>query len=449
MSDLWTQFGFRESLYGTTPIPGTKEGQSLLVGRETEKGQIKTLLAATSLLPTIEGDVGIGKTSLVAVAGFELAEAFKRGNTSTALIPVHQVLQLTPGQDVSEFRRRVLLLSANALIDNVDLLKERGHEVPDVKEMRKWLTQVVQKQGSGGATVFGTGANVSGGVSPNLSSGFSEVGVATTIERWLAECFPSTQHGGFVFLIDNLELLQTHKAARSMVEAMRDDVFALPGLRFILCGSRGIVRPLAASSRLQGRLAEPIVVGPLDSQYITEVVAKRRSQYRLGHDTTPPVAPVGRDGFALLYSILNGNLRNSLSYAEQFALWLGANNDPPWDADANFDLLDVWLSELADAHLADTRLGEAAWKVFDRLISLGGACSPSDFEEFGYQSMPALRPQIKQLEEVNLVDSVIDDSDKRRKTISVTSRGWLVSYSRSNYAARQEVRSAWGRDHHL
>lgn len=449
MDDIWTRFGFRESLYGTTPIPGTKEGQSLLVGRETEKSQIKTLLAATSLLPTIEGEVGIGKTSLVAVAGYELAEAFKRGNSATALLPVPQVLQLTPGQDVSEFRRRVLLLSASALIDYVDLLKGRGYQTPDVKEMRKWLTQVVQRQSSGGATVFGTGANLASGVNPNLSSGFSEVGVGTTIERWLAECFPSPQHGGLVFLIDNLELLQTHKAARSMVEAMRDDVFALPGLRFILCGSRGIVRPLAASSRLQGRLAEPIVVGPLDSQYITELIAKRRSQYRLDRSTTPPIAPVGRDGFALLYSILNGNLRNALNYAEQFAVWLARNDNPPWDDNVNFDLLDVWLSELADAHVSDTRLGEAAWKVFDRLISLGGSCSPSDYEEFGYQSTAALRPQIKQLEEVNLVDSAVDDSDRRRKTISVTSRGWLVNYARTGYAARQDVASAWGRNHHI
>ena len=45
----------------------------------------------------------------------------------------------------------------------------------------------------------------------------------------------------------------------------------------------------------------------------------------------------------------------------------------------------------------------------------------------------ALRPQVKALEDVNLVVSAIDESDKRRKTISVTPRGWLVNYKLTGY----------------
>ena len=49
----------------------------------------------------------------------------------------------------------------------------------------------------------------------------------------------------------------------------------------------------------------------------------------------------------------------------------------------------------------------------------------------------ALRPQIKALEDVNLVASAIDDTDKRRKTISITPRGWLVNYARNGYRVPQ------------
>ena len=45
----------------------------------------------------------------------------------------------------------------------------------------------------------------------------------------------------------------------------------------------------------------------------------------------------------------------------------------------------------------------------------------------------ALRPQIKSLEDGQLVQSSKDDNDKRRKTIVVTPRGWLVNYKRTGY----------------
>jgi DNA-binding MarR family transcriptional regulator len=44
-----------------------------------------------------------------------------------------------------------------------------------------------------------------------------------------------------------------------------------------------------------------------------------------------------------------------------------------------------------------------------------------------------MRPHIKRLEEANLVDSVIDDEDSRRKTITATSLGWLINYARNGY----------------
>lgn len=68
-----------------------------------------------------------------------------------------------------------------------------------------------------------------------------------------------------------------------------------------------------------------------------------------------------------------------------------------------------------------------------RLVGMGGSCSPSDHEVFGYDTPMALRPQIKSLADGQLVQSSKDDNDKRRKTIVVTPRGWLVNYKRTGY----------------
>ena len=95
------------------------------------------------------------------------------------------------------------------------------------------------------------------------------------------------------------------------------------------------------------------------------------------------MAPVGRRSFRHLYDVLNSNLRNSLKYAEDFSMWLATETEAPWRRDENARLLEVWLTEMADAHYSDTQIGKAAWRVFDTLVTLGGTCSPSDNESFG------------------------------------------------------------------
>jgi len=72
--------------------------------------------------------------------------------------------------------------------------------------------------------------------------------------------------------------------------------------------------------------------------------------------------------------------------------------------------------------------------VFDDLATRGGWCSPSDFRQFGFNSTAAMRPHIKSLEQENLVSTTLnDESDKRRKTIIMTPRAWLVQYARNGY----------------
>jgi hypothetical protein len=97
---------------------------------------------------------------------------------------------------------------------------------------------------------------------------------------------------------------------------------------------------------------------------------------------------------------------------------------------------------MADRYLADTKLRAAAWKIFDKLIvDFGGSCSPSDHPLFGYENQPPMRAQVRALEEANLVESSVDDTDKRRKTISVKPRGWVVYYARNGYKAPADTAS--------
>lgn len=428
---IWSDFGFRESPYATDPIPPTEEGDRLLVGREREIKRLTNHLTSSGLHPTIEGDNGVGKTSLVSVTGYRLSTKLGSGETNQALLPLRRTFQLTPGDTGDTLARKVFFEVARAFIDHRDILKKRGFRVPNVDDVNRWLNAPVFSARGGGVSVLGSGVSASASSAPNTAAGFSEAGFSAMMDKWLGDCFSSKQAGGFICVIDNLELLETSQNARSLLESIRDTVLDQRGLRWVLCGARGIVRTAASSQRLEGRLAEPMELDPISDRDVDQVVARRIEVYR---SHAGAVAPVGPEGFRHLYDVLNRNLRNALKFCEDFAFWLIEEGTKSDDPDENLQLLEVWLTDQADRYNQQTRLGNRAWTVFDTLATMKGSCSPSDYDAFEFNSSMAMRPHVKALEDANLVQSTFDDYDKRRKTIVMTPRGWLVRYARAGYA---------------
>jgi len=426
---IWTSYGFRESPYATDPIPASADGERLLVGRDGPLDRLTTYISSSALHPTIEGDNGVGKTSLVAVAGYRLRSQFERGETSQLLLPLNRPFSLSPADTAESFSERVYYAVADAFIQSHALLKQAGLAVPDTGDIDKWLNDPVFRSKGGGAQAFGFGGDASYGEEPNTSAGFTSAGFEAAIIRWLTECFPTRQQGGFICVIDNLELLETSKSARSLLEAIRDGVLNLPGLRWVLCGARGIVRTGASSQRLEGRLAEPMNLSPVADAHVADVVTRRIEVF----GTHYALAPVGPDGFRHVYDVLNRNLRNALKFCEDFAFWLNENPTTDKTTEGYLALFEVWLTEQADRYSAETRLGDRAWGLFEGIAALGGSLSPSDYEQFDFNSYNAMRPHVKALEDANLVQSSVDDTDRRRKTIVMTPRGWLVHYARTGY----------------
>jgi hypothetical protein len=426
---LWTDLGFRENPYSTRSIPPTEEGAHLLVGRDPELKRMLRLISSSETHPTVEGDNGVGKTSLVQVAGYLAKKQHADGREPQLFVPLDGIFQLTHGEELESFRRRVYYGLARAFATNRDVLTAAGLATPDFGAVEKWL-QSPLFHGKAVATPFGGGEWTT---TPNETAGFTEDGFIATVNQWLVECFPSLQAGAFVCVLDNLELLETSQAARRAMEAMRDLLLNVRGLRWVLCGARGIVRSGASSPRLHGVLASPMEVGPISDQDVGEVMMRRIESFALTPDA---YAPVDGRGFQHVYHVLNGNLRDAFKHCEDFAMWMDDQGEQPADSDDRYQLLEVWLSEQAKAYNRDARNVKArAWEVFDTLASpaIGGSCSPSDNEQFGFNTSMAMRPHIKDLEEAGLVVSSKGDKDQRRKTISLTSSGWLVRYERSGY----------------
>ncbi|GAA4835743.1 hypothetical protein GCM10023235_08150 [Kitasatospora terrestris] len=259
----------------------------------------------------------------------------------------------------------------------------------------------------------------------------------------LESCFPSPAYGGFIAVVDNLELMRTSQSVRDLLELMRDTVFSQKGIRWILCGGPGVFRTAAATPRLADHLADPIQVDPIPDELMPEVVSRRIEHYRI-KNRPAPVIPVGAGGFWYLYDLVNRNLRTALSLADDFSEWLHWQFGADSSKSEDLELLEVWLAETADkCHAAAQEWIDAReWIIFDTLAVHGGICRPSsDYDDFGFHSPDAMRSSIRMLKDANLVTHEKDEMNKRRKIVAMTPSGWLVAYARTGYSLPGEYAS--------
>ncbi|WP_327374497.1 MarR family winged helix-turn-helix transcriptional regulator [Streptomyces sp. NBC_01216] len=125
------------------------------------------------------------------------------------------------------------------------------------------------------------------------------------------------------------------------------------------------------------------------------------------------------------------NLRDSLGYAQDFSF----DFEPEFFSDSTSDQIDdaarKWLAELAMKYERDIHLQPRMWRLLEDLAGIGGTCSPGDHQTLGFNDRTHMRKNVVDLERFKLVTSSRDETDQRRRSIEMTSKGWLVYYSRS------------------
>ncbi|MBT2119559.1 hypothetical protein KK141_19410 [Dyella sp. LX-66] len=417
---VYQEWGFRRSPFDTTSLPASEIGSQLLKGRDKEVAQLMRRISTGPKLATLEGLNGVGKTSVANVAAFRLFESHLEGGDGALFVPCKKVFQLDADQDLQTFIDGVLMEVAQTLIERAkDIYRADGKSI-STTHLDRWLNSPQLKTYNAAGLGFQLGANVE----TNTSSGFQSSGLRKIVFEWLQSVFPSQEDGGVVCIIDNLELLQSSDRARGLLEALRDELFNVRGLRWVLCGALGIVHGVVASPRLEGYLHNPVEVGGIDATFAPAILDSR-VQSTAARDNT--YLPLISSDFGRLFEVLRGNLRSVLGQADNYCQWVADRSLPLTDEEKHA-LFETWLLEQAElAHVSVKRaLGPRAWSVFTKAVEIGGLFSPSDFEQFGFNSIPALRPHIRDLEATGVMVSTQDDGDKRRKTIQITPKGWLV-----------------------
>jgi DNA-binding MarR family transcriptional regulator len=429
---LWEEYGFSANPYSTDPIDPLAGGRELLVGRGPDLRAVTRQIRSGASVVALEGDFGVGKTSLAAAAAFDASNW--AGEGGPLFLSLKSRLNLKPTDTREDFERRALLAVARTLVDSEEYLAKKGHRLNGVAAIRDWLSsaQINGWTGALGASIAGFGGNLSGSrnPAPNTSSGFSESGVMAVIDGWLSELFPTRSSGGVICFLDNLEELQDSTAALRVMEPLRDPLFKRRGLAWMISGAQGMVRAAYSSPKMTGVFLDPIEVPPLPLDVAPSVVATR---IRVLRHRVNAIAPVTPQAFSRVYEAIGSNLRYSLNLAERYAFAVDPDEVSALSESQRDLAFNQWVEAEAErvyaAHASG--LSKADWKVFEQLLKLkSGSCSPSEWSDFGYANMSPLLVRVHKLEEANLVTYVVDEADQRRRTISVTDHGRLAYYKR-------------------
>jgi hypothetical protein len=420
---MWTDYGFFENPYSTRAIEPNEEGVELLVGRTPEMRRLHAVLTSTDTHASIEGASGVGKTSLAQVTTYIAQLGAERELTPQLLLPLARSFQIAPDSKPESFAREVCYEIVNGFRMHHELLLQRGLTAPDMASVEHWINQPLYRSGSLQLPIGGIGR----ATSPSTTTGFDEDGFVRTVMRWLEDCFPTLQAGAFVCVVDNLELLETSGEARRFLEVLRDSLLARRGIKWVLCGARGVLRSAVSSRRLSGVIASPVELEPLTPSEAAEGLARRIETYQM---TSSYYVPVDPTGFEHLYTILNFNLRDAFKLCQDFAIDLSDRRNDRVREDERIDLLHAWLQgEGRKYRTAAHNVLNETWRVFDRLIDIGGSCA-LDASPVATASAEEFSKHVNVLARANLVE-VVANKDHLDESVVVTAIGWVVHHSRA------------------
>jgi hypothetical protein len=399
----WSELGFRGNPFVHRPLSPTDEGRRLLVGRSDSISYLRRRIADDDACLTVEGVNGVGKTSLVQAVVFDLLSDDEKN-----YIALSRPQALNTSDTHETFIRDLLVEIARTVIS-------------------------ADQQGKFGRSMI----DVSGGPVAELIRAIDSNAEMST--RRLSQLIADTLNAlaeigildGVLGIIDNLEVVESHQRVRAVLEGARDDLLSLPSTRWFLLGTPGVIRGVISSPRLQGYLAEPLQVKPLEAAEASEALELRYGAFASRPDS---IRPISAESFSWLYTLLGSDLRSVMGIAADFVSDVGSDELANANDSGRRDQLERWVMRAGEAsHEASIgRIPQMAWTVLDRVGFLAGDGDPRIPAQLGVEDPMVLNSLIEALLERKLIVLIEDSGDPGHQLIRLSRQGNLAFHFRAS-----------------
>lgn len=418
----YRSLGFSADPFSNKALQADEEGEKLVVDREAEVKKLVRRVQESDKVPTLEGPNGVGKTSIINIALHRLLMQSQREENEPMFIPCRCSFQINKEKGAEEFLDEFYLQVALTLVESADMLRPPpGYtKAPIEASIKNYIQSPIIRNYTG--SILGNGLGFGG--TPNSGKGWERVGFRAAIDGWLKLLFPKSETGGVVCVIDNLEILQSSAKAKETIEALRDTAFTVAGIKWILCGSSGVVRGVASSTRLAGWLHKPINIGELREEVGGEVYDKRVETFSKNEQATLPLT---RDNFITLFDMFKGNSRFALDEAGAFCTWIFDEVDDLSKIPS--DSFERWLREELETNYDEIFVffrdkDEEAFK---------GICQqeifvPNDWPELGFDDVAEFTAILERFQNYGLVTPTLDQNTPEDTVYEISPKSLKLQY---------------------
>lgn len=404
------KLGFRKDPFNTMPLEGNASGKALLVDRVREIERLKNSIFETNLAPTLEGPNGIGKTSLINVALYEMTTEAKDASDPAFIICPYK-FQITPTTDIDIFIDDMYREVALALIDQKDV-------APVPPGYTRESLSVLLDNFLSNPVISNFSVNIGpigGGVAQalNTSQAFERNGFRSLVGSYLKQIYKGDEAGAVICVLDNLEILGTSENAKAAFETLRDQIFNVHGIRWVCSGAQGVIRGLWRSGRMNGYFCPPIIVKELEEESAHYLYEKRVEVYKQRTDASLPISLAQ---FQDLFEIFRGNTRFSLTDSSLFCAWCFEQYEDVNSIPA--DAFDRWIDDELNNMYGEVYpyLSNAEKKFFGKALQWELVAS-NEFEDFGLETEDELIEIAKKFVSLGLL--YLDKGDNNISKISI------------------------------
>ena len=352
----------------------------LFVGHKKQRRFINSLLKTKSII-LLEGDIGVGKTSLGNVI---------RLGKDGVFTPMSEI-GVKPHWNNDDFLAVIIATIAKDISNpNSKLYSLRN--LPAIKSALGLFDNI--KTQVGGISVMGSGVTVGSSVSRPLQ--LNQAVLMDTIDKLGAALSKRLDVSSPIIIqINNLDVGNsfTEESMIAFFNAVRDTL-QLPYINWIICGSTGIGQfitkhiPRVSQIISHHEIVEPLSIEELKKALLVRARLKSMKQF-----------PVTDDLIELLYLYSNGSFREILRLLN--SLLINYHDNPLVDV-IGVDEAKYFFMEQVEGGIVELQKGKVAFRCFEAICKNPGINQKSLAKNIG-KSQSNISKIVKDMEEANYI----------------------------------------------